>query len=251
MDYFGQGAFGVRLAWGPAGAQACAADVSVVVDVLSFSTSVSVATERGMKVYPYPWNDDRATAFAAERDAVLAVGRLKAAQTAAVRAPSLSPAGLLRSHPVPRLVLPSPNGSTIASALNSTGSTVAIGCLRNARAAGFWAVTQLNAGCSVALIAAGERWASDDSLRPALEDHLGVGAIASQLVSAGFASECSPETLAAACLYDATPDLGNTLRNCVSGRELAARGFEEDVDVAAQLDAATGVPLLWESAFSI
>ncbi len=251
MDYFGQSAFRVRLDWGPAGARACAADVNLVVDVLSFSTSVSIATERGTRVYPYRWNDHRATAFAAEHEAVLAVGRLEATQTAAVNAPSLSPAGLLRSDPVPRLVLPSPNGSTIAAALNSTGSTVAIGCLRNARAAGVWAVAQLDAGCSVALIAAGERWSVDDSLRPALEDHLGVGAIASHLVSAGFVPVCSPETLAAAHLYEATPDLGNALKNCVSGRELVARGFEEDVDVSARLDTATGVPLLRASAFSI
>lgn len=251
VDYFRQNAFQVRLDWGPAGAQACAADVSLVVDVLSSSTSVSVATERGTKVYPYPWNDHRAKVFAAENKAVLAVGRLEATQTAAFGAPSLSPAGLLRSRLVPRLVLPSPNGSTIASALNGTGSTVAIGCLRNARAAGLWAVAQLNAGRSVTLIAAGERWNGDDSLRPALEDHLGAGAIASHLVSAGFAAVCSPETLAAAHLYDATPDLGDALHDCVSGRELAARGFEGDVDVAAQLDAAVGVPLLRESAFSI
>lgn len=40
-DLFGQGDFHVRLDWGPVGAQATRADVTVVVDVLSFSTSVT------------------------------------------------------------------------------------------------------------------------------------------------------------------------------------------------------------------
>ncbi|MDP9822983.1 hypothetical protein [Nocardioides massiliensis] len=52
-DLFGQGEFGVRLDWGPTGAQATRADVAVVVDVLSFSTPVTVAVERGMRVFPY------------------------------------------------------------------------------------------------------------------------------------------------------------------------------------------------------
>ena len=48
--------------WGPAGAEALAreADVAVVVDVLSFTTSVTVALEAGATVLPYPWRDDSA-----------------------------------------------------------------------------------------------------------------------------------------------------------------------------------------------
>jgi 2-phosphosulfolactate phosphatase len=75
-DLFGQGGFGLRMDWGPVGARAARADVSVVVDVLSFSTSVCIAVERGMRVYPYRWMGARAAEFAREHDAVLAVGRL-------------------------------------------------------------------------------------------------------------------------------------------------------------------------------
>jgi 2-phosphosulfolactate phosphatase len=54
---FAQPGTGVRFDWGLAGAaelgRVCA--VLVVVDVLSFTTSVDVAVGRGMRVHPFPW----------------------------------------------------------------------------------------------------------------------------------------------------------------------------------------------------
>lgn len=247
---FGQVGYDVRLEWGPVGAAACAADVSVVVDVLSFSTTVTVAVERGTQVYPCAWNDDRARAVAAVHDAVLAVGRLEAMRDGAVTAPSLSPAALLALDPVERLVLPSPNGSAIAATLSRSGAAVAAGCLRNARAVGTWLAMAVDEGRTVALIAAGERWTEDGSLRPALEDHLGTGAILSVLRSAGYGDRLSPEAHAAAMLFDATAgDVRRVLRDCVGGRELAASGFAADVDVAADVNASAVVPVLVDGAF--
>lgn len=249
-DLFGQGDVAVRLDWGPVGARATASDIAVVVDVLSFSTSVTVAIERGMRVYPYPWRGPRAKEFAAEHDAVLAVGRLEATTDGAVVAPSLSPAGLLVCAPVPRLVLPSPNGSTIAAGLQRGGATVTVACLRNAAAVATWLAAGLQDGRTVAVVAAGERWAYDDSLRPALEDHLGAGAVLSGLVALGYADLMSPEARAAAELFGAARDrLGAWMRGCVGGRELASRGFAADVDVAADLDASAVVPVLTDGAF--
>lgn len=249
-DLFGQGEYEVRLDWGPIGARATLADISVVVDVLSFSTSVTVAVERGMRVFPYRWKGSQAAAFAAEHDAVLAVGRLEATTVGATVAPSLSPASLLECEVVPRLVLPSPNGSTIAATLQGSDSVVAIGCLRNANAVAQRLTTALDKGRSVAVIAAGERWGHDDSLRPALEDHLGAGAIVSGLVARGYGDRLSPEASAAGELFSTSSDhLGTRLRNCVGGRELRSKGFGSDVDVAAELDASSVVPLLVNGAF--
>ena len=82
----------VRFDWGPTGAAAIAegADVAVVVDVLSFTTTLCVAVERGMTVLPYRWKDERAAAYAEERAATLAVGRLEARALPPSSAVSLS-----------------------------------------------------------------------------------------------------------------------------------------------------------------
>ncbi|WP_427168214.1 hypothetical protein ACQF4J_42955 [Streptomyces sp. C1-1] len=57
----------------------------------------------------------------------------------------------------------------------------------------------------LAVIAAGERW-PDGSLRPALEDLLGAGAIIDELVSHG-AGPLSPEAAAARACFTGTPDV--------------------------------------------
>ncbi|MEU5612178.1 hypothetical protein AB0H03_26200 [Streptomyces sparsogenes] len=46
----------------------------MVVDVLSFSTSVMVAVEAGMRVFPYAWRDETAVAFARQKAAEPAEG---------------------------------------------------------------------------------------------------------------------------------------------------------------------------------
>lgn len=242
-----QGAYGVRFEWGPEGARRLMAggDVAclVVVDVLSFTTAVSVAVDAGTKVFPYAWRDESAVAFAAERDAELAVGRR--AMTAG--SPwSLSPAALRRAPFTPRLVLPSPNGSAIAAAVGTSGAVVVAGCLRNAAAVGSWLAGQ-GYGVPerpVAVVAAGERW-SDGGLRPALEDLLGAGAIVSAVSGAGV----SPEASAAAASYASCADVASAVADCASGRELRGYGFAEDVAVAVELGASERVPVLVDGAF--
>lgn len=249
-DVFGQGHYDIRFEWGPVGARVVRADVAVIVDVFSFSTSVTIAVECGTTVLPFAWKDDRATEFAAEHDAVLAVGRLESSKFGGPSAPSLSPANLLASQPVPRLVLPSPNGSTIAALVSGSDALVAIGCLRNAGAVSAWLSRALDEGCSVAVIAAGERWAHDDSLRPALEDQLGAGAILSALRGRGYAARMSPESVAAAALFDGMMQiLPAVLRAAVGGRELSTKGFETDIAVAGQRDVSSVVPVLVDGAF--
>lgn len=249
-DAIGQRGHAVCLDWGPVGAGAVAAAVSVIVDVLSFSTSVCVAVERGMDVYPYPWKGPRAEMFAREHDAVLAVGRREAMLADASPAVSLSPASLLDGPPIPRIVLPSPNGSTIAAALSDSGSRIVVGCLRNASAVAQSLAAGLDNGGAAAIIA-GERWESDGSLRPALEDHLGAGAILSALARLGHGGGMSPEAAAAAELFDAVrPRLAQYVGGCVSARELDGLGFHADVEVAATLDGSDVVPVLVGGAFT-
>ena len=134
-EWFTQSPYGVRFEWGLAGAAALASSSSslVIVDVLSFTTAVTVAVEAGVKVFPYAWRDETAAEFARQNQAQLAVGR----RAASAGSPwSLSPAALRCAPFTPRLVLPSPNGSAISSAAASGPATVVAACLRNARAAG-------------------------------------------------------------------------------------------------------------------
>jgi hypothetical protein len=65
----------VRCEWGAVGAAQVAGEAVVVVDVLSFTTSVSVMVDRGTAVFPAAWRDVGAAELAAEREAALAVGR--------------------------------------------------------------------------------------------------------------------------------------------------------------------------------
>lgn len=245
-----QTGFGVRFDWGPTGAAAVAADVeaAVVVDVLSFTTTTVVAVEAGAAVLPWRWRDDSARQQAEARDAVLAVGR----SVATAGQPSLSPAGMQRAaRPGMRVLLPSPNGATIAHGLAAgTGRCVA-GSLRNASAVGRWIAEQRLS--RVAVIAAGERW-PDGSLRPAVEDLWGAGAVIDALLrhtGDGDPSRApSPEALVARAAFLAVaPGLHAALTGCASGRELVDGGFGTDVALAAELDASCVVPVLEGDAF--
>ena len=244
--FWDQQGYGVRLEWGPVGAARLSRPEAavVVVDVLCFTTCVSVAVGRGTAVRPARWKDARAADVAARLGADLAVGR---DEVTAERPYSLSPAGLLGAPPARLLVLPSPNGSTIAAAA-PTGTVVAA-CLRNASAVGGWLVAQ-GFGTPerpVAVVPAGERW-PDGSLRPALEDLLGAAAVITALTHRG-AGPVSPEAGAAPPVLAATTDLRAVLRECGSGRELVARGWPADVDVAAKRDADPVVPVLVDGTF--
>lgn len=238
-----QRGYRVRQDWGLTGARAVTGDVdvAVVVDVLSFTTTLSVATDAGVQVLPYRWADDGAARLAAEHDAVLAVGRRAAARGQI----SLSPASVRAADPLPaRLVLPSPNGSTIAHHLSEGAGVVLGACLRNASAVAAWIDDHRDRDTtSVAVISAGERW-PDGSLRPAVEDLWGAGALLDALVDRGWL-DLSPEAAVARQAHRAaTPRLGDLLRSCASGRELHEAGFGADVDVAAEVDRGTSVPLL-------
>lgn len=242
----------VRFEWGLDGARVVApgADLAVVVDVLSFTTCVSVAVDRGAVVFPYPWKDATAEDFAAHHGADLAGPRNGGGL-------SLSPASLRAAETLNRVVLPSPNGSTIAHALAAEVPLVAAVSLRNAAATAAWAAAELPPEAVVAVIAAGERW-QDGSLRPAVEDQIGGGAFIAGLVATGkggYEAEdgrhgYSPEAVAAMAVFDAAePRLREMLHGCSSGRELIGEGYADDVDIAAELDGSSAVAILRDGAF--
>ncbi len=205
--------------WGPQGARQLSEScgVTVIVDVLSFSTCVDIAAGRSITVYPYsgPWEE--AETFAQEHGAILARHRGQGPF-------SLSPAAFATAPHVDRVVLPSPNGSTL-TLLAAQNAQVLCGCLRNAAA-----VAEACDGYeSVGIVPAGEKW-PDKSLRPALEDWLGAGAIISHL-----SGTWSPEARAAVAAFEAhQANLREALMACPSGVELIDWGYAEDVELAAQ-----------------
>ena len=231
----------VRLEWGPTGAAALApeCDVAVVVDVLTFSTTVSVAADRGVAVRPYRWADATAESEARRLRATLAVAR-SAATPGDV---SLSPETFRTAAGLTRVVLPSPNGSTICAILAEAGADVVVAGLRNRRAV---AADLRERGGRVLLVPAGERW-PDDSLRPAIEDLWGAGGVVAAMLETDPDVEVSEEARAAAAAYQLVElRIGAALAACPSGQELIALGYASDVTIAAELDASQAVPTLWD-----
>lgn len=236
MGVYDQSAYDIRCEWGPVGLKALLpiSDVLILVDVLSFSTCVDIATSRGATVYPCPWKDERAAELALQMDAMLAGGR-------GTSSFSLSPASLQHIPADARLVLPSPNGSALSMFAGTTPTFA--GCLRNAAAV---AHASRAIGRRIAVIPAGERWHSeDDSLRPAIEDLLGAGAIIAEL-SGSFSPEAQ---LAVDAFNGALPALAERLMGASSGRELVERGFAQDVVLAAQWNTSRCVPGLVNGAY--
>lgn len=244
---FAQPGTGVRLDWGLAGAaelgRTCA--VLVVVDVLSFSTAVDIAVGRGMRVHPFPW-DSQAHQYAARVGGAVAVRRSAVTPD---QAWSLSPAALLRAPVVPDLVLPSPNGSAICAAAASTGVPVVAACVRNAPAVARW-LRKSEYGtlrAPIGVVAAGERW-PDQSLRPCVEDFLGAALVLDGLSSVEGA--LSVEAAVALAALAALPDLPAAIRGGVSARDLIARGYATDVEIAAQTGRSVTVPVLRQGVFT-
>jgi 2-phosphosulfolactate phosphatase len=241
MDFWDQHGFRARCEWGPEGARQLAetSDVIVVVDVISSTTCITIGCEQGALVYPYRFKDSSAEEYAKSLGASLAVHR-EAVDSA--HPYSLSPRTFMSAKPGEKIVLPSPNGATIALTAAAAGKPVLAGCLRNAEAV---ARAARSLGDVVTVIAAGERWfMSDDTLRPAFEDQVGAGAILSHL------EDPSPEAQSAVAVFeDARGDLLNRLMNCASGREVSARGYEDDVQMAGEIEVSTTVPILRDGAF--
>ncbi len=231
-----QNEFDIRLEWGLKGVEELApiSDVIIIVDILSFSTCVDIVTGRGAIIFPYRWKDESAFDYAKKYNAELSNFNRNCTDGF-----SLSPTSLLQIQSQTKLVLPSPNGSTLSLA---TGKTPTLcGCLRNAKAVARHAEKY---GKKISIIAAGEQW-TDKTIRFAFEDLEGSGAIISYL-----SGNLSPESKAGLAVFkDSIPTLLNDIKNCSSGKELMERGFEKDIFLASELNSSKNIPILTDNYF--
>ena len=203
-------------------------DITIIVDILSFSTCVDIALSQKAIVYPYVYKDDSSIEYAAANDAVLASFNRSKDKF------SLSPLSLKKISEGTRIVLPSPNGSELS--LCSLSEVTLCACFRNYRVVAEYANSISE---NIVVIPAGEKW-PNGTIRFAIEDYLGAGALLSELKG-----ELSAEANAAKKLFESLkPELKHIISGSLSGRELIEKGFPEDVDLALELNAGRSVPVL-------
>jgi 2-phosphosulfolactate phosphatase len=230
MAFYDQSEFSIRCEWGLRGLEALlpTSDVVIIVDVFTFSTAVDVAVARGAHIFPFRAKDETAAEFAKS------VGAHLADPNRTPHSWSLSPGSLAMIPRETRLVLPSPNGSTLSLACG--GLPTFAGSIRNSQAI---AEAAQNAGTRVSVIAAGEQW-PDGTIRPALEDWIGAGAIIANL----YGSRSPEAESAEATFLNAQCDLLKVLQQSSSGKELIERGFGKDVECASALNDSRVAPIL-------
>lgn len=227
MAWCSQKGFDVRLEWSLPAVEYLAdeSDCVIVVDVMSFSTCVSLAVDNGARIYPYPWKDESAREYAMS----IGVNTASFDRRFSGEGYSLSPLSIRNIKEGESLVLPSPNGSTISFKAKEAGIAVFSGCFRNMSATA--------RACSVfkriLVIPCGERW-PDGSLRPAVEDYVAAGGI----IEALGRKSVSPEALTAVAAYRYHQEHHlSLLHDCASAAELRERGFKEDVPLSLDVDA--------------
>ena len=228
----------VELEWGTPGLAALGERTAaiVIVDVLSFSTSVDIAVSHGATVLPCPrWQEGDAKRYAEHENALLAGEN--------DRGYSLRPASLIAVRPGERVVMPSPNGSDLSWQASDRSATFTA-CLRNVKAVAEYIAASWP---TVGIVAAGERW-PDGSTRFALEDWIGAGALAEALHALDF--RCTAEAHAAAVAFRAFErERFVRLHRTASATELHERGDGRDVELAFDLNASTCAPRLVDRAY--
>jgi 2-phosphosulfolactate phosphatase len=230
-----QHGFAVRFDWGARGCRDAAerGDAVVIVDVLRFSSAVATAAARRAVVYPCAFTADE-TAMARRTGASRLLPPDQHPGVSFVLSPTFL--DLDRGE---RVILRTINGAECTLAAAASPRVIA-GSLLNASAAGRWARAQVEAGATVTVVACGELRGVDRVFDFAIEDYLGAGAV---LAAAG--DGLSPEARVAAAAFVASRgDIEALLMDCGSGRELRAKGLEEDVRHAAQHDLYDAVPML-------
>ncbi len=249
MSVFDQSPYQCRVEWGQRGAREAAerGDITIIVDVLSFSSTIVTAVNFGAVIFPYPPPmNEQVKAYADKIGAELILGR---AEAAGLGKPSLSPVSFGPTHAGKKFVLCSLNGAA-CTWIASKVPALLIGCLLNASAVAKIAnQLQSETGANITVVPCGEQWNNvkdgENLLRPSIEDYLGAGSILSNLEGSK-----SPEAqVCIGAFHHAEPNISKLLWDCGSARELRKRGFEDDVRHCTRLDVYQVVPLLYKDNF--
>jgi 2-phosphosulfolactate phosphatase len=229
-----------RLYWGARGARWAAATgcITVIVDVISFSTTVVAAVEVGIAIAPAR-DESEAQRLAIEHRGVRSYPRR---DVPGLGRYSLSPSTFRNGNDASVVAVHSPNGARCVRNAEAA-PCVMIGALTNASATGRKAAEIASASRrSIAVVACGELWPHEttDEPRFAIEDLLGAGAILRALEL-----ELSPEAMCAAAAFEGVRSKVNTvLSESGSGQELLQLGYSSDVDYASRYDTSTTIPTL-------
>jgi len=245
---FDQSPFQCRVEWGQRGAREAAqrGDITIIVDVLSFSSTVVTAVHYGAAVVPFPPIRDAAIEYAKQIGARFVWGRAEAEKFGGH---SLSPLTFSPEDRGQTFVLCSLNGATCARAASKVPALL-VGCFLNASAVADVAnALQAKTGADITVIPCGEKWSSvlenENDLRPGIEDYLGAGLILSMLKGSK-----SPEVRVCIGAYEhAKTSIRELIWDSGSGRELRERGYGRDVEYCAQIDVCRAVPVLHRERF--
>lgn len=247
QDYLSQSPCRCKFDWGSQGAALAAhrGEIVVLVDTLSFSTTVINAVNRGGIVYSCGDGDNPheiASRVGGEpsvhRKQVPAEGRF-----------SLSPSSFDVIEAGTKVALWSPNGAN-CSRMAATAPFVLLGAFVNCAALAKVVSTLMEIEhLPVTVIACGERLPLGENqfgeMRVAIEDYLAAGSILSLL-----SEDRSPEAVVCVAAFEQNKSrIEELLWESVSGREARVGGFENDVRFAARLNVINAVPILRQGAF--
>lgn len=247
INVFDQKSFDCRLDWGLNGIKRAVKrkDIIVIIDVLSFSTTVITAIHYGAEIFPFiKSNIKDIDLYAQKINAEVVLGRSEAKL---YKRQSLSPLSFDKSCNKKKFLLPSRNGSTY-SKIAENNKYVFIGSIINASSVSSTInkIRKFNK-IPVTVISCGERWKEDKELRPSIEDYLGAGAILSTLNGIK-----SPEAKVCINAFKTSkPELKKLIWNSISGRELRSWGFDKDVRYASKLNMIKEVPFLKNKSFKL
>jgi 2-phosphosulfolactate phosphatase len=244
---FSQSPYECKLEWGRRGARDAAerGDIVIIVDVLSFSSTIVAALSSGAIIFPYPPDLD-GKKYASSIGAKYILGRAEAAR---MGNPTLSPVSFNENHRNQRYVLSSLNGA-YCSWIASKGAPLLIGSFLNASAVAVMADDlQAETGADITVVPCGEMWndgrENEDRLRPSIEDYLGAGAILAEL-SGGKSPEAE---VCVGAFTSSVERLKDLVWDSGSGRELRGRGYEDDVSYCSQLNVTGIVPIMKDGRF--